>query len=191
MDGNFYIRLVACCLLLVAWTQLGKIAKTSSADFLHRFKNDFFNDKTRLLFVLVEYDCFKYEYHDDNSIPYFEIMLDNINDEKTQNEIKRKIEKLINGNYIIDVYEIDDLLIGHFEDIGILNKKKILDIEMIYESFSSYIKICWENEQIQKYINHQREREEKNWDLYDKFEYIYNECEIFEGKKKRKKAKRY
>ncbi len=172
-------------LLIVAYIQLGKIVKTSSADFLHRFKNDFFNDKTRLLFLLAEYDCLKYIEPKKEGIPYFEIILNNIQDEKSKKETERKIEKLINGNNIIDIYEIDDLLLGHFEDMGILNKKKILGIEMIYEAFSSYIKICWENKQINEYIMHQRGEEDKNWDLYDKFEYIYNKCESFEEKKKR------
>ena len=175
------------CLLIVAWTQLRKINKNSSADFLHRFKNDFFNDKTRLLILLAEYDCLHYVKPKEEGIPYYEIVLDNIKDEKSKNETKRKIEKFINGNYIIDVYEIDDLLLGHFEDMGILNKKKVLTIEMIYEAFSTYIKICWENKQVREYIQHQRE-EEKNWDLYDKFEDIYNKCESFEKKKKRKKS---
>jgi hypothetical protein len=172
-------------ILIVAWTQLRKINKTSSADFLHRFKNDFFNDKTRLLILLAEYDCLRYVKPKEEGVPYYEILLDNIKDENSKNETKRKIEKFLNDNYIIDVYEIDDLLLGHFEDMGILNKKKVLNIEMIYEAFSTYINICWENEQIQEYIKHQKE-EEQNWDLYDKFKYIYNECKLFENKKKRK-----
>jgi hypothetical protein len=176
------------CLFIVAWWQLGKINKTSSADFLHRFKIDFFNDKTRLLIVLIEYDCLKYLKPIEDGIPYFEISLDSIKDTKTKDETRKKLEEIMNAISIIDAYEIDDLLLGHFEDMGILRKKKILEIEMIYEAFSSYIEICWENEAIKQYIKGERERKkEENWDLYDNFDDIYRDCNKFKRKKKIRK----
>jgi hypothetical protein len=183
-----WVAVFTAGLLIIAWWQLGKINKTSSADFLHRFKVDFYNDISRVLITLIEYNCLKYVKPKENGIPYFEIKLDSITDDKTKNYTDSNVKRFLNDSYIIGAYEIDDLLLGHFEDIGILRKKKILEIDMIYEAFSSYIDICWENEAIREYIKEERTQKEENWDLYDNFEYIYNECKSFEIKKKRKRG---
>jgi len=54
LKNNFILRRIdwtavfTACLFIVAWWQLGKINKTSSADFMLKLKNDLFNDKTTL-----------------------------------------------------------------------------------------------------------------------------------------------
>ena len=49
-------------------------------------------------------------------------------------------------------YEIDDVLLGHFEDLHSLWKRKLLDLGLIYEGFSWYIERCGDNCAIRRYI---------------------------------------
>lgn len=67
--------------------------------------------------------------------------------------------------------------------MSIFEQKKILNIEMIYEEFSWVIDTCWNNDGIRKYVNLARE---KDWDVYDKAQYIADECKKF-GMEKIKK----
>ena len=80
-------------------------------------------------------------------------------------------------------FEIDDDLLGYFEDIGNNESKKLIDIDMIYDTFSWYIKIIWENPAVQEYIKWQRS---EGADIYDGFEYIYNKSKSY-GEAKEKK----
>jgi len=173
------------CLFIVAWWQLGKINKTSSADFMLKLKNDLFNDKTTLLIQLIDYNSLKFIIPDNDQIPYFEIVLDFIKDDKIKNEIIRKIGKIRDGSYIVDAFEVDEYLLGHIEDLGILAENKILNVSMIYEEFSWYIETCLGNSQIKDYINHQKKKE--GWDIYDKTETIFDKCKRFGEKKSKKK----
>jgi hypothetical protein len=173
-------------LVIIAFWQLRKINRTSSGDFLLKLKNDLFNDKTTLLIQLIDYNSLQFIRPENEEIPYFEIVLDFITDDKIKNEIIRKIGKLRDGSYIIDAFEIDEYLLGHIEDLGILAENKILNISMIYEEFSWYIETCLGNSHIQDYIDHQKKKE--GWDIYDKAEYILNKCKKFGEKKIKKKG---
>jgi hypothetical protein len=107
--------------------------------------------------------------------------LEQIKDKVIKQMIINKIKKImieieVDGSYIIDAYELDDLLLGHFEDLGILYENKILDIHMIYEEFDWYIITCWENDDINEYIKYQREKE--GWDIYKRFENIYQKSKL-------------
>jgi len=52
--------------------------------------------------------------------------LDFIKDDKIKNEIIRKIGKVRDGSYIVDAFEVDEYLLGHIEDLGILAENKFL-----------------------------------------------------------------
>jgi hypothetical protein len=134
-------------LAYIAWNQLKKANKISNADFDQRFKNDFFNcEKTRQLVMLFQYDLlvFKTEpvSNADCEFPYFEVNLKQFD--------KNTIFAGIKDRY--SAYEIDDFLLGHFEDLGLFCKKGLMDIEFIYEGFSYYIEEMHNNEQIQNYL---------------------------------------
>jgi len=45
--GTMIIAMGTFIVAFIAWKQLGKTNKISKADFTHRFKNDFFNERTR------------------------------------------------------------------------------------------------------------------------------------------------
>ena len=106
--------------------------------------------------------------------PYFKI-------DKTivdQFELSDDVRKRICNKSIYTSYEIDDFLLGYFEDIGLFEKKGFLNIYDIYSYFSWYIYVSWENDEIRKYVSRQRAVEDD--DIYTDFEYIYNKCKAFE-----------
>ena len=74
-------------------------------------------------------------------------------------EIKQDVASQLKG--IIDAvpektgysaFEIDDLLLGHLDDIGWYESRKLIDMETIREMFGYYIYKCYENKEIQKYL---------------------------------------
>jgi hypothetical protein len=159
----------------IAWKELDEIKNTNSADFIHRLKNDFFKEETRNLITLIDLDSLKFI--EDDDIPYFEVV-----EEKLEN-FPEDIKNQLSEKKFYTAYEIDDLLLGHFEDIGLLEQKGVLDIEMVYEEFSWYIETTYDNCEIKKYIKYSR-KDGENEDIYDKSEYLYYKCKSF-GKNKR------
>ena len=205
-DGYFGAGLGALGTLLVvfvAWWQLSIISGTSRADFIHRLKNDFFTKGTRILIHLIENKYIHYidlrdegceqgsedtEQDEENGgseadkkESYFEVDLAKI-DRCVPNEIGRQLKR----RHFYSEYEIDDLVLGHFEDIGIFEQKRLIDMEMVYEEFSYYIIVVYENGAIKKYIESLRK---KDADIYANFEYIYNKCKSFDEAKERKMKK--
>ena len=134
-------------LFLTALIQLNSLSKTSKAEFIHKFKNDFFNDKTNRIFTAIDEGRIKFV---NSRVPHFKI---------------HRQESTIN------THVIDNLLLGHLEDLGVFEKKGVVDIDMIYELFDYYIEVCWENEEIKNYINYQGDG-----DIYENFFYIYEKC---------------
>jgi len=173
--GGFIGAGVVLLTAWIAWKELDEIKNTNSADFIHRLKNDFFKEKTRNLITLIDLDALKFVKNDDN--PYFEVV-----EEKLKN-FPEDIRKQLTEKKFYSSYEVDDLLLGHFEDVGLLEQKGVLDIEMVYEMFSWYVETIYENCEIQRYIKHLK-RIQNGKDIYDKLDYIYNKCKSF-GKCKR------
>ncbi|HEY5123179.1 MAG TPA: hypothetical protein VIK14_05535, partial [Ignavibacteria bacterium] len=99
---------------------------------------------------------------------YFEL-----NHEKLEKYPILKKYPSIEKTSIIPSNEVDDLLLGHFEDLGIYLENKMLTLNFIYEGFEYYVKTIWKNEQIQKYITEIRKSKKEDKDFYDKFESIY------------------
>ena len=184
MDWSFIAQSLTAIftagLFFIAWRQLRKINKTSSAEFLHKLKTDLLNDKSSLLISLIDIGCLQFITHKNEEESYFNINLDSIKNKLIKKELKRKIDKVREGSYIIESFELDEFLLGHIEYLGILEEKKILDIDMIYEEFSWIIQTCFENHDIKKYIKQQRE---KDWDIYDKAESLAKKCNRFGGEK--------
>lgn len=184
----YYTMIIAAATLLlafIAWTQLRKTNQISAADFSHRFKNDFFNENTQHLFMLFEYDLmiFRREAvkNSDDEFPYFEIDQAKLD----SNPIFSIFLTEIKNSYT--AYEIDDLLLGHFEDLGLFCKKGLMDIGSIYEGFDYYIEAIHGNQQITNYICWQTEQENGR-DIYDNFDYIFKKVKYY-GKRKEARAK--
>jgi hypothetical protein len=139
--------------VFVAWYELGRTRKTTRADFAKRFVESFFTGETRGLFGLLM-----------NSALEFEVLEIKGNDGKKIDElpffkIKKDVAHQLKG--VIDAgpektgysaFEIDDLLLGHLDDIGWYERHDLIDLETIREMFGYYIFECNQNKEIQKYL---------------------------------------
>ncbi len=155
-------------LTAVAYLQFHRANRTSSADFIHRLKNDFFNRETRELFFLFEKDYLRY----DEKNEVFEIVRI---DDRTREElgITRKF---------FTIYEVDDFILGDIYDLGLFEQKGIVDIDMVYEEFGYYVSTIFENKAVRYYIDSQR-KDPKHRNVYDKLDYIGLKCELYGGAK--------
>jgi hypothetical protein len=158
---NFVIAIFTVLLWWTAWGQLKKLNRTSSADFIIKFKQDLFTEQHRAIFRCIE----------DGALQY------------NGKSFKITDPSSAEGGRDMSVYDMDDYL-GHFEDLGLLEQEKIVSIEMVYELFSFYIEASWENPEIARYVNDERKRDGGE-DIYDKFQYIHGRCKKF-GESKRK-----
>ncbi len=157
----------------LAYSQLTKFNNTTKADFAHRIKSDFFTKKTRNLFRLFDYEVIDFIPNEikneagetDGFFPYFEVNTEELMDINSKIKCKKTM-------YLSD--EIDDLLLGHFEDIGIFRDKGVLDDFYVREEFEYYISKIGSNSAIRQYIEHIRRKEkEKENEIYDKFEKLF------------------
>ena len=128
---TFATAMSTLLLVFVGYWQFKKLNKTSSAEFIHKFSQDFFSIETRYLILLIDNDWIEFE-SDNRKVPIFKI-------NKKDAELKQMISeigidrKFAERTYYTS-YEIDDFVLGPFEDCANLEKKGILEIGMIYES---------------------------------------------------------
>jgi hypothetical protein len=167
------IALVTFGAVLFAWVQLRAIRKTSRADFAKRFIDTFFNDDTRTLFALLM-----------NSALTFEVKNIDENGQKVDRlpymKIKPEIVKQLSGIIAVErgrlgysAFEIDDFLLGHFDDLGRYVMQKLIDFKTARLIFSYYVTESFENPAISEYL-----RDEDNQGKYTDFRYIYNKFKI-------------
>jgi hypothetical protein len=112
--------------------------------------------------TLIQLDALKYV--NDEKLPYFIVLEERIA------ELPEEIKKELLNKRFYTVYEIDDILLGHFEDIGIFEQSGILDNKMIYEEFAWYIETIYKNREIQRYIEHERAND---IEINNRLKYIY------------------
>jgi len=158
-------------LIYVGWFQLGQVSKTGSASFILRFKEAFFTPETRLLVHLLDGDFL--EFVENADAQFFRVRKDKVRESTWPEDVKQQL--LSKQTY--SAYEFDDFL-GHFEDLGMLEKQGVVDFEMVYGLFSWYIVVAWENCAICRYVRVQRKEEGE--DVYEDFEYIYEKCKARE-----------
>jgi hypothetical protein len=147
------IALVTFGGVLFAWVQLRAIRKTSRADFAKRFIDTFFNDDTRTLFALVMNSALVFEVKNicDNGqkidrLPYMKI----------RPEIVAQLAGIVaveTGRRGYSPFEIDDFLLGHFDDLGRYVKQKLIDFKTARHIFSYYVTESFENPAIIEYLN--------------------------------------
>lgn len=159
-------------LVIVAYVQLNKFNITTASDFAHRFKNDFFVPETTEILMLLEYETLDFikgekldikEWGKPDYCPYYRI----------NRELLRKINpdiKLINEERkIYTLFEIENFVLNHFEDLAILRDKKILTDDDICSGFGAYIEIVMKNKNIQEHIRFYRfdeDTQESDEDVY-------------------------
>jgi hypothetical protein len=185
-DQTVWIGLTAILTGILAWVaywQLKSFNKTTRADFINRFTKDFFNESAQEIILLLDYSALKFkeseiEYGKDiprREWPYFLIEKDIAGQFKP---------KMTSQREMYTAFELDDDLLGHFDDLGTFEKRGILDISLIYDVFSYYIELVWENEEIQKYIKWQQADNKDFGDVFENFEYIYRKCKSFGSTKR-------
>ncbi len=172
MLGALVGALLALVLGFVGWVQLDKVSQAESTGFILNLKGDFFKDETRLLVQLIDNDWLKFVEKRNLGESYFQVDDPAIQASELHDQLKNRLL----AKRIYSVYDLDDLLLGHFEDLGLLEKEGLIRLEMIYGVFSWYIEVTWENREIQKYVRAQREEDEG---IYEDFEYIYGQCHEF------------
>jgi hypothetical protein len=166
--GATVTLVVTLALLAVAYLQLSSVASTASADLIFKLKRDFFTDPVRILFQLVDHGWLTLR-RGTKDLAYFSVEMKDIDDSGLPAELKQTLKQ----KPFYSEYEIDDVLLGHFEDMGMLVEKGVLAFDMVYEMFSYYIETVFENRQIEMYMNGQRRGDPG---LYANFERIYKEC---------------
>lgn len=193
---GFWTLLMVVATFLLLWVgkkQLGGIHKTAKVDFIKKFSNEFFSERTRDILMLFDYNALSLritdiEYGEDipsKPFPYFLINEEVIKQLKINPE---KLKELLDKK-MYSAFEIDDYLLGYFEDMGSFEKYGLLDIGHVYDYFDWYIENCWNNEEIKKYITQQRNEEKDGDDIYENFEYIFNKCCSFEKSKNKNELK--
>jgi len=177
---GFWTFLLAVAAFLAWWVakrQLGGISKAAKADFIKKFTDDFFSETTRDIIMLFDYNALHYQNKDidygkdvpSKPFPYF-VIDENI---VKQLQVSPEQQKILLDRRVYSSFEIDDYLLGYFEDLGAFEKNGLIDIDAVYSGFDWYINIIWNNEEIGKYINSQKDDEDEGEDIYENFQYIY------------------
>jgi len=153
-------------LALVAGVQLNSLKRSTQIDTILKLRDEFFSDDMNNYFKLIDNDLISYneEYED------FDL--------KNRSNLLIDIKKFKDN--FITTYDLDNAILGHIEDFGLLVKTKIIKFDLIYHFFDVYIRSCGNNKEIMKYINFEREYDS---DVYNNFLYIYNKCINVENNK--------
>lgn len=165
-------------LVLVAWQQLSALARTSRADFIFRLKGDFFSEKTRRLICLIDEDLLEFE-----DVGYGRFAIKDFDSKETQEKI---------GFYefespYIPSQEIDDLILGIFEDVGMFQRKGAIELEDVYVIFDTYVTDCLNNRTIKKYLTLSR-RGRDNSDVFAEVRLLARRLKVIEPEMRKKYA---
>jgi hypothetical protein len=184
--GSILATFFAAFLVWVAWEELSKLSKTSSADFIHRLDNDFFTPETRTLLSLIVYNVLEFCPNDETEEgePYFKVDPNKLDKKNLPKELMEPLSK----RTYYSAFEVDDSLIGLFENVGMLERRGIVSFEMVYDVFSWYLEEAWNNDQINEYIKYERRYESAGQEeapidtlIYYHFQYITIKCLEYEG----------
>jgi hypothetical protein len=144
---------VAIVAIIIAVVQLRAAAKTARADFGKRFADSFFTTETRELFTLLMNSALKFQVmdifdKDGKKIDYLPIFT-------IDREVARQLEivvKVESTRTAYSAFDMDDLLLGHFDDIGWYENEKLMDRGAIQGTFGYYVTTAYKNEEVQKYL---------------------------------------
>jgi hypothetical protein len=146
-------------LVAVAWVQLRKLRKTTSADFAQKLIEGFFSEDTRNLMVLlfssaIDYTVLPLKGDDGQDViderPYFKIR------ESIFNQFKNAgLINLPDWRKGYNECEIDDFLLGYLDDVGRLERAGLIDFETANSTLGYYIlELVGETQEVKSYLNH-------------------------------------
>jgi hypothetical protein len=159
----------------VAWVQLGNISQVAQNDFLLRQRKEFFTPQVRLLTELIERESLTFVKVNDDDW-YFKVDDSRI----ISCGLPEPLKKRLLQRSFYSTAEVDDELLGHFEDIGLLLERGALDVEMVDETFGTYIEEVWDDAEIHRYIEACHVDDPETW---TKFEYLHSECMKYQERK--------
>ncbi|MDR3490920.1 MAG: hypothetical protein P4M12_02615 [Gammaproteobacteria bacterium] len=160
---------------IVASHQLSAANETTKAILIRKFSDKFFNDNTRDIISLLDNEALLYEGEDGNG--HFRINADKLSKIGLSDQ---KIQELTNRKRY-SLYEIDDWLLGHFEEISSFVENDLITINQVYVQFDWYISTAWNNNEIQKYIESLRKPKDSG-DIYEEFEKIVRKLNCYRHK---------
>jgi hypothetical protein len=177
-------------LIIVAWSQLSSIRKTTKADYLKRLNDSFFTEETRNLLVLLFNSAIEFSVLPIRGkgstipidrLPYFKI------DEFVLKQLKDNgLISLPDWRKGYNACEVDDLLLGPLDDVGRYEKNGLLDIRSAYDTFGYYVcELVGDNEGVKAFLKH-----EDNRGNYDDLERLYEEFLSYK-KSKNKRSKEW
>lgn len=175
--------LAAVAVCFIAWIELSKSRKISEAGFVQDFKKDFYTARTRELLMLFEYNQIQFiesniqeskKFGLPQSMCLFQVTTPNY---KRKDEIPPYFLSHVN---LFSEFEIDDFLLGHFEDLGLFYIQELMSMELIYQVFMPHLKHIWENEAIKNYVKYQR-KTYTNMQVYSNYELIYKKISEIEN----------
>ncbi len=154
--------------VLVAWRQLAGIRAISRADFTFRFIESFFTPETRTLFLLLVNSALTF---DVKEITENGKTIDRLPYLKINNVVVSQLSGLVSlppGKNGYSSFEIDDLLLGHFESLGWYVRKRLIEFDAAYATFSYYVMDSFEHQEIRKYL-----ADPDNKGIYTDYPYLY------------------
>jgi hypothetical protein len=181
-EGLFWTALAGIATLLLCWIAYYQLGESNSAardqnkiaaeTFLHNLKTDFFTPEARNLLSLMEINALQFRViREDSGTTAERDLL--IFEKNIPPKFKKYTDPILSAKPYYISNELDDHLLNHFEDLGILYRKHLIDSFDIYEDFSYYISICHEDSAVIKYISWLRQ-DNKNKDIYQNFDIVYH-----------------
>jgi hypothetical protein len=171
------IAVLTLALVLVAWRQLRGIRATSQADFTLRFIDSFFTAEVRTMFTLLSHSALTYEAQEivqdgevTDRLPYLRI------DPVMASQIGGIVSPPNRIGY--PIFEVDDLLLGQFEALGLYVRRGLIDFYAAWTNFSVYLIDTIENPEIEKYLTDPEE--EDDVDTYSELQYLYRRFQKYD-----------
>jgi hypothetical protein len=157
-------------LAIIAYWQINGLNKTAREEFLHKLKEGFFTKDARDLITLIENDSLVFA--EETKLKDFAIFKINISD-TLKEYFKYSID--VDRQYYT-TQEIDDFLLGHLEDAGLLLKNNVIGIKDAEQQFEYYVTLVYENKEIKRYIDWARG---DDTDIYSNLKFLYEKLKEF------------
>jgi hypothetical protein len=173
--GGLIGAIVTLVLALIALRQLFNISLTSKSDFLLRLKRDFFTSETRVLMHLIENDYL--DFRDTDKESYFVVKIGPLpaDAKSIEEDLLRKTTERPNGKTGYSSFEMDDLVLGQLDDVGMLEDMRVLDPWMVESVFGYYIRLVMTGPAVQDYLKTVRAQ---NPEAYDHLEEMHHRHRI-------------
>lgn len=180
---TFINTVATLAFLLFALLQIGQVSRITKGDVLQKFSANFFQQESRDFVLLFEYELLEFKSNNIGVDTISGLPHDFSCFVKASNYPPKLNKFLIDSTKTIySAYEIDDYILGHFEDMGMSLKMGVIDVGEVYLNYGWYIIFFWENKEIKKYIDWCRAKYKDSASAnYIYSNYLYNEMKKFQN----------